>query len=91
MSNIYNLDSTEAERYPEGRTLFYEGGNPEQFRQQMITSFGFDPAETPGDLTGMYDHLDNPREPTWDEKHGWAFHCPPGHLDAVRGNWPVGS
>jgi hypothetical protein len=30
---------------------------------------------------------------TFDKAHGWQFHCPAEHLDAIYafGRWPVGS
>jgi hypothetical protein len=33
--------------FPEGRTIFYEGDDPEGFRQQIKAEFGFDPAGLP--------------------------------------------
>jgi hypothetical protein len=75
-----------AGRFPDGRTVFYEGGDPDGFVKTIAAEFGFDPSRVPGDLTGRYDRLDDPREPTWDDEHGWAFHCPAEHLDAIYGS-----
>ena len=86
-------NNTWAELFPDGRTIFYEGDDPEAFRKLVKTEFGFDPSEHPGDLTGLYNRLDAPRESTWDEQHGWSFHCPAEHLNAIYSNsrFPMGS
>jgi hypothetical protein len=76
--------------FPEGRTIFYEGTDPEGFRAEIRMAFGFDPAERRGHdcLTGA-----EMPEPTWTEARGWQFHCPPEHLDAIYDSrhWPMGS
>jgi hypothetical protein len=32
------------ELFPEGRTIFYEGDEPEKFAQEILAEFGFDPS-----------------------------------------------
>jgi hypothetical protein len=32
------------EIFPEGRTIFYEGDEPEKFAQEILAEFGFDPS-----------------------------------------------
>lgn len=68
---------TWSQMFPDGRTIFYEGPDPEGFRQQVIAEFGFDPATNS----------------TWNAERGWQFHCPPEHLDAIYGSnrWQMGS
>jgi hypothetical protein len=93
MAKLSGGKFTWAGRFPDGRTLFFEGDDRDGFIKVIAGEFGFDPSQAPGDLTGMYDRLDDPREPTWDSEHGWAFHCPAEHLDAIYGSdrFPVGS
>jgi hypothetical protein len=94
--------TTWAERFPEGRTLFYEGDDPGAFREQIQAEFGFDPAECPGVYANQPETTDygalnamaaEAKQPTWDEDHGWQFHCPAAHLDTVYASrrWPIGS
>lgn len=73
------------EHFPTGRTIFYEGDDPEEFAGQIKAEFGYDPADDPG----------------WGEQvefqgenfTSYGFHCPPEHLDAIYGNdrFPMGS
>lgn len=62
-----------------GRSIFYEGEDPESFRQSMIDEFGFDPAadEYRARRLGTgepYDH------PTWHQWTPWAGgQAPPGY------------
>lgn len=65
------------ELFPQGRSIFYEGDDAEEFRQQIKAEFGFDPGDSDG----------------WNRADGWRFHCPPQHLDAIYGvsRFPVGS
>jgi hypothetical protein len=87
--------------FPKGRTVFYEGDDPEGFRQQILAEFGFDPAKCPGvyannsnwDYKELGEMPVGQKTPTWDEDHGWQFHCPAEHLDAIYGNdrFPMGS
>ena len=84
-------EQTLAELHPNGRTIFYEGDDPEGFRAVIRAEFGFDPAEHPGHEfhTGLPGCAR-----TWDEEHGWSFHCPAEHLDAIYGDdyrFPMGS
>jgi hypothetical protein len=66
--------------FPEGREIFYEGDNPEEFAATIKAELDFDPSK------------DNPR---WGEvvHVSYAFHCPPEHLDAIYGGdrFPMGS
>lgn len=81
---------TWAEMMPNGRTIYYEGDDPEGFCRAIKEEFGFDPR----DLPGRNIFTDEP-------EHSWCncpfcphkFHCPPEHLDAIydSGRWPMGS
>lgn len=81
-------DTTWRELCPEGRTIFYEGDEPEKFVQEIVAEFGFDPSAD--DLWGIHDAGPG---------HGafafvsYGFHCPPQHLDAIYGSerWATGS
>lgn len=77
-----------SELFPNGRTIFYEGDDPEGFCKEIKAEFGFDPRERPGDFT-IPGHAPSPM--TWEQHR--AFHCPPEHLDAIyaSGRWPMGS
>jgi hypothetical protein len=100
------MGTTLRELFPDGRTIFYEGDDPQAFRRQVQAEFGFDPAGAPGvyanNLSGGLpgeDYADLQAMPaeikssTWDAEHGWQFHCPPEHLDAIyeSDRWPMGS
>jgi len=71
--------------FPQGRTIYYEGDDPEAFAQQVKTEFGFDPSASPW----------------WGERNdegeldvnSYKFHCPAEHLDAIYGTdrWRMGS
>jgi hypothetical protein len=74
--------TTWRELFPDGRTIFYEGDDPEEFAGQVKAEFGIDVRELPG-----HDLLTGKPEPgTWTEEHGWQFHCPAEHLDAIYGS-----
>jgi hypothetical protein len=80
-----------SEAYPDGRTIFYEGDDPDGFAEEIQTKFGFDPSKFPGInlFTGEPAPFD-----TWNEDCGFQFHCPSEHLDAIYGpdgRWPLGS
>jgi hypothetical protein len=65
----------------QGRHIFYEGGDPDGFAQQIQTEFGFD-------LTK------DPRWGCWDPGFTtYSFDCPPGLLDEIYGSgrFPMGS
>jgi hypothetical protein len=94
--------STYAELFPGGRTIFYEGSDPEGFAEQIKAEFGFDPRESPGvyenqpvpyDYWALSQMPAEAKRPTWSQEHDWQFHCPSEHLDAVYGTrrWPLGS
>lgn len=74
--------------FPEGRTIFYEGTDPDGFAAQIKAEFGFDPSQTLARDVG-----DGRPFHGWNEDFGWAFHCPPEHLDAIYGSgrFPMGS
>jgi len=86
---------------PDGRTLYYEGDDPDGFARAVKTQFGFDVAEHRGYWPVKNDdesYSYKPHsEPTWNESHGWQFHCPVEHIDAIYGDetfrrrWPLGS
>jgi hypothetical protein len=94
-------ESTWAELFPQGRTIFYEGDDPEGFRRQIKDEFAFDVADLPGRhiVTG------EPMAGTWgkwipcddsnpeDGFRSYSFHCPAKHLDAIYGSdrFPMGS
>lgn len=86
-----------------GRTVFYEGGDPEGFRRQVIAEFGFDPAAVEyrgrdgqaGELAGAASwHEWVPGEHVGDGGFwSYGFWCPRPAYDEVysSGRWPVGS
>jgi hypothetical protein len=71
-------EPTWRELFPEGRTIFYEGDDPETFAQEILAEFGFNPVADPLWLTNAVCP---------------AFRCPPEHLDAIYGSnrWELGS
>ena len=77
------------EMFPSGRTIYFEGDDPEDFARDMRVIFGFDVKSVPGHNI----ITDEPMAYTWDQQHGWSFHCPAEYLDAVYGSglWPMGS
>ncbi|MEU7902189.1 hypothetical protein [Actinoplanes sp. NPDC049118] len=73
-------DTPWADLFPDGRQIYYEGDDPDEFRKEIKARFGFDPA----------------LDPCWGEEPGWgsySFHCPVGLLDDIYGgpNYPMGS
>lgn len=86
-----------------GRTIFYEGEDPEGFRRDMIAEFGFDPAAP--EFRGRYDETGEPEDhDTWGEWvpsdrfeaggfRSYGFWCPPHAYQEVyaTGRWPMGS
>lgn len=90
-------DTTWVSLFPEGREIFYEGDDPERFRQQIKTEFGIDVAGDPCQPVG--EDFAPPfskhswTRPGWTEEMGWRFWCPPEHLDAIYGDtrFPMGS
>lgn len=87
------------ETFPDGRTIYYEGDDPEGFREIIRGEFGFDPADAHGrnGLTGQPDPGSwgewNPGEDGGDGYSSYSFHCPAEHLDAIyaSGRFPMGS
>ena len=83
-----------------GRSLYYEGDDPEGFRRQVIDEFGFDVAKMPRRLG---DEIPAPGTCTWGawfpaDEHGegffsYGFYCPAEHLDALymSERFPLGS
>jgi hypothetical protein len=61
-----------AELCPDGRTVFYEGDDPEGFAEEMKTKFGIDLAGTK--IDGL----------SWEENQ--ALHCPAHLLDEIYGS-----
>jgi len=99
-------DTTWRELFPNGRSIYYEGDQPEQFRQQILDEFGFDVAspEHRAHYTDTGDPRPNDTWPEWipwndgiprDEDGFWSysFHCPEEYLDAIYGSdrFPMGS
>lgn len=90
--------------FPDGRCIFYEGDDPDGFRAEIKTKFGFDPAgSSPTQFqTGWHDDsCDCGKDYHWtaaeaDAKH-WTeqrqFYCPPEYLDEIYSSdrWPMGS
>lgn len=68
---------------PDGALRFYEGNDPESFRAEMVTEFGFDPAADDPEYTPG----------GWCDYRGWAFTIPAGLVEAVYGSgrWDLGS
>lgn len=67
-----------SEMFPNGRTIFYEGDDPEGFVAEIKEKFCFDPSLSRG----------------WNATLGYySFHCPAEHLDEVYGSgkYPMGS
>jgi hypothetical protein len=79
-------DKTWAERFPEGRHIFYEGDDPEGFRAEIRERFGFDPGDDPDWFRSVGEHGERyqkdlaeltgsePRVLTWEELN-------PGHFE----------
>ena len=59
-----------SEWYPEGRTIFYEGDDPDGFATEMAQRFGLQVRDSDG----------------WTEERGYCFHCPVEHLDQIYGS-----
>jgi len=87
--------------FPYGRTLYYEGDDPERFRAEIKEEFGLDvAADYDRYIPGSDQPL--PRIPwgEWCEASGgdrfqmFTFKCPPEYVDAIYGTglrWPVGT
>ena len=64
-----------ARLFPEGRDLYYEGEQPEEFVEAVREEFGFDPSADP--LWGkQIDGRDGAAA-------SYGFHCPAENLDAM--------
>jgi hypothetical protein len=77
-------NTTWKELFPDGRTIFYEGEDPDEFVAEMKRRFGFDPSTVrppPGDGFVAC-------RMSWDECR--AFYCPPHLLDAIYGDDDLG-
>ena len=74
-----------SEMFANGRTIFYEGGDPKGFRAHIKERFGFDVAKCPGQ--GFWGGGG------WNKRDGYRFHCPAEHLDEIYGSlkYPMGS
>ena len=66
--------------FPYGRTIFYEGDDPEGFRKEIIERFKFDPFIHSKDWKAHYA-----------EFKAVMFHCPPEHLDKIYTQYDTGS
>jgi hypothetical protein len=76
-----------SESGPEGRHIFYEGDDPETFRQQINAEFGFDPGDDNEDWGKYFEG---------DDVEGfvsYSFWCPLEYLNAIYGSgrFPMGS
>ncbi len=66
-----------SELFPTGRTIFYEGDDPEGFALEIKEKFGFDVTSAPPPSAEPY--------ASWTEPGGWSFHCPAVLLDEIYG------
>lgn len=79
--------TTWADLFPDGRDIFYEGDDPDEFAAEIAAKYGFDPR------TDMrwWDVIDggDGMEPFVSHR----FRCPAHLLDAIYGNdkYPMGS
>jgi hypothetical protein len=76
-----------ADLFPDGRVIFYEGDNPDEFVTTIRREFGFDPsADT---QWGAQIPVEGPESPYI----SYAFLCPPGLMDVIYGDdrFPLGS
>jgi hypothetical protein len=93
MSNtVKTTDVMWKELLPEGRVLYYEGDDSEEFRAAIQWEFGFDPAEPHPDVVGCWGEWLETHDGRWFQS--FPFFCPPEHIDAIYGadeRWPVGS
>jgi hypothetical protein len=66
-----------SELFPDGRVIFYEGDDPEGFKQDMWNKYQLDVM-----LLGKFTR-----------SGGYAFHCPANVLDEIYrdGSYPLGS
>lgn len=78
-----------ASLFPDGRTIYYEGNDPDGFLTQIQAEFGFNPARDPGWAVLLNDD-DEGEEAAF---FSYSFHCPAEHLDDIYGNdrFPMGS
>lgn len=77
----------QSEYHPEGRHIYYEGDDPQQFVEEIKAEFGFDPS---ADEDWAFLVPADDRAPAF---YSYGFHCPAEHLDEVYGSdrWPMGS
>ena len=71
--------------FPEGRHIFYEGNDPKGFAKEIKKRFGFDVTKDPSWGIRI------PGGKGLDPFNSYAFDCPPGILDAVYTEYPMGS
>jgi hypothetical protein len=84
--------TTWRELHPEGRSIFYEGDDPQGFCREIQAEFGFDPsADALWEEHASAAGYDTSRGFGWETCQ--CFWCPPEHLDAIYGSgrWPLGS
>lgn len=74
-----------SELFPNGRTIFYEGDDPEGFVKEIKAKFGFDPTKSKSQ--GYWEGT------PWNTESGYCFHCPAEYLDEIYGDdkYPMGS
>jgi hypothetical protein len=84
---ISNEMSSWAKLFPNGRTIRYEGDNPEVFAAEIRTEFDFAPSDD--ELWGV--HI--PACRSFESFTSYGFHCPAEHLDVIYGSarFPMGS
>jgi hypothetical protein len=64
--------TTWRELCPYGRTIYYEGDNPEGFRRKIKAEFGFDPAKHPGvPIDQPVPESGHGSQPTWGRFVAW--------------------
>lgn len=79
--------TTWSDMFPDGRTIYYEGDDPQAFVEEIKQRFGFDPSEI-----GAIHHWTGERFDGWTEERGYCFLCPAEYLDAIYGgDYPMGS
>lgn len=64
-----------AKLFPEGRDLYYEGEQPEEFAEAVPEEFGFDPS-----ADRLWEAKDGGRDGT---AASYGFHCPAEKLDGI--------
>ena len=77
--------TTWAELFPNGRDIFYEGNEPDEFAAEIAAKYGFDPRTD----RRWWEVVEDGEEPFV----SYRFRCPARLLDEIYGNdaYPLGS